>query len=83
MVPYPNMAAYCATKAYVNSFTLTLAAELKPYGVTVTCLAPGANDAVRRSGWHHPIRRRASRLKDMFAAWWDRKFARRGGARRV
>lgn len=42
MVPYPNMAAYCATKAYVNSFTLTLAAELKPHGVTVTCLAPGA-----------------------------------------
>lgn len=42
MVPYPNMAAYCATKAYVNSFTLTLAAELKPHGVSVTCLAPGA-----------------------------------------
>jgi hypothetical protein len=42
MVPYPNMAAYCATKAYVNSFTLTLAAELRPHGVTVTCLAPGA-----------------------------------------
>jgi len=68
MVPYPNMAAYCATKAYVNSFTLTLAAELKPYGVTVTCLAPGATQTrfaeaggITRFGG-------ASRLKDMFAA---------------
>jgi short-subunit dehydrogenase len=42
MVPYPNMVAYCATKAYVNSFTFTLATELKPFGVTVACLAPGA-----------------------------------------
>jgi hypothetical protein len=68
MVPYPNMAAYCATKAYVNSFSSALAAELKPYGVTVTCLAPGATQTrfaessglIRYDG--------ASRLKDMFVA---------------
>lgn len=41
MVPSPRMASYCASKSYVNSFTYALAAELKPYGVTVTCLTPG------------------------------------------
>ncbi|MGE0385630.1 MAG: SDR family NAD(P)-dependent oxidoreductase [Gammaproteobacteria bacterium] len=42
MMPSTRMAAYCATKAYVNSFTYALAAELEPFGVTVTCLTPGA-----------------------------------------
>jgi len=42
MVPSTRMAAYCGSKSYVNTFTYALAAELKPYGVTVTCLTPGA-----------------------------------------
>ncbi|OBI70534.1 SDR family oxidoreductase [Mycobacterium sp. E796] len=42
MVPSTRMAAYCASKSYVNTFTYALAAELKPFGVTVTCLTPGA-----------------------------------------
>jgi uncharacterized protein len=37
----PNMAAYYASKAYVNSFSAALAAEVAGTGVTVTCLAPG------------------------------------------
>ena len=37
----PNMAAYYASKAYVNSFSAALAAEVAGSGVTVTCLAPG------------------------------------------
>lgn len=41
MVPSARMAAYCATKSFVNTFTFALAAELKPFGVTVTCLTPG------------------------------------------
>jgi uncharacterized protein len=41
MVPSTRMAAYCATKSYVNTFSFALAAELKPHGVTVTCLTPG------------------------------------------
>jgi uncharacterized protein len=41
MVPSTRMAAYCASKSYVNTFTYALAAELKPYGVRVTCLTPG------------------------------------------
>ncbi len=42
MVPSTRMAAYCGSKSYVNTFTYALAAELKPHGVTVTCLTPGA-----------------------------------------
>jgi uncharacterized protein len=39
--PGPLMAVYCATKAYVLSFSEALANELRPSGVTVTCLCPG------------------------------------------
>jgi short-subunit dehydrogenase len=39
--PGPNMALYYASKAYVNSFSAALAAELAGSGVTMTCLAPG------------------------------------------
>jgi short-subunit dehydrogenase len=42
MVPSTRMASYCASKSYVNTFSYALAAELKPHGVTVTCLTPGA-----------------------------------------
>lgn len=40
--PGPIQAVYCATKAYVLSFTEALAEELAGTGVKVTCLAPGA-----------------------------------------
>jgi len=40
--PGPNQAAYCATKAYVLSFTEALAEEVRGTGVRVSCLAPGA-----------------------------------------
>lgn len=42
MMPTPRMAAYCATKSYVNTFSYALSAELVPFGVSVTCLTPGA-----------------------------------------
>jgi len=41
-VPGPLMAVYYATKAYVISFSLALAEELRQCGVTVTVLCPGA-----------------------------------------
>src|SRR2546421_9131376 len=41
--PGPNQAVYCATKAYVLSFTEALA-EVRGSGVRVSCLAPGATD---------------------------------------
>ena len=40
--PVPYMATYAATKAYVLSFSEALHEEAKPYGVTVTCVCPGA-----------------------------------------
>src|SRR5256885_3090289 len=40
--PGPNQAVYCATKAYVLSFTEALAEEVPGSGVRVSCLAPGA-----------------------------------------
>jgi short-subunit dehydrogenase len=41
MVPAVRFAAYGATKAYVNAFTVALREEMRPHGVAVTCLAPG------------------------------------------
>ncbi|MBS1169667.1 MAG: short chain dehydrogenase family protein [Burkholderiaceae bacterium] len=38
----PNYAAYAASKAYVLSFGEALHEELRPHGVTVTVLSPGA-----------------------------------------
>jgi short-subunit dehydrogenase len=39
--PGPTMAVYCATKAYVLSFSEALAVELEGTGVTVTAYCPG------------------------------------------
>jgi len=38
----PGSAVYAATKAYQNSLATSLAKELEPHGVGVTCLMPGA-----------------------------------------
>jgi short-subunit dehydrogenase len=40
--PGPNLAVYCASKAYVLSFGEAIARELSGSGVTVTTLCPGA-----------------------------------------
>lgn len=40
--PGPGMAVYCASKAYVLSFSEAIAHELRGCGVTVTALCPGA-----------------------------------------
>ena len=41
-MPGPTQAVYFATKAFVNSFSQALDFELRPKGVTVSLLAPGA-----------------------------------------
>lgn len=41
-MPLGNFAVYAATKAYVLNFSLALAAELKPRGISVTALCPGS-----------------------------------------
>ena len=40
-VPVPYFANYAAGKAFVNSFTRGLRAELRPYGIQVSLLNPG------------------------------------------
>jgi len=42
--PAPLLSVYSATKAFVISFSVALASELKCKGVTVTVLLPGATD---------------------------------------
>lgn len=43
-LPGTYQAVYNATKAFLDSFSFALRAELKGTGVTVTCLMPGATD---------------------------------------
>jgi short-subunit dehydrogenase len=38
----PTMAVYCATKAYVLSFTEAVSNEVRNNGITITALCPGA-----------------------------------------
>jgi uncharacterized protein len=40
-LPIPEFNVYAATKAYVNSFTESLRAELRDSGISVTALCPG------------------------------------------
>ena len=40
--PRPGRSAYAASKAAVINFSLSLAEELRPYGIKVYCIAPGA-----------------------------------------
>jgi 3-oxoacyl-[acyl-carrier protein] reductase len=42
LTPRPGRSAYAASKAAVISFSLSLAEELRPYGIKVYCVAPGA-----------------------------------------
>jgi hypothetical protein len=44
--PIPYAAAYAASKAFTTSFSLALAEELRPYGVTVVTVCPGRASAL-------------------------------------
>lgn len=42
LVPAPGITMYAATKAYLRSFSKSLYHEMRPYGVGVTTIMPGA-----------------------------------------
>jgi len=44
VMPYPTISVYGPTKAFLRYFTRAIRTELKPYGVHVSCLIPGATD---------------------------------------
>ena len=46
-VPFPNLAAYTASKGGVEMFTKAAAVELGRYGIRVNCVAPGAIEVER------------------------------------
>jgi NAD(P)-dependent dehydrogenase (short-subunit alcohol dehydrogenase family) len=48
--PFPNLAAYTASKGGIEMFTKVAAAELGAYGITVNCVAPGAIEIERTRG---------------------------------
>ena len=41
-MPYPTLSLYGSTKSYLRFFTRAFRSEMRPYGVRVTCLIPGA-----------------------------------------
>ena len=53
---FPTYNVYCASKAFVNSFSLALDAELKKDGIRVLCACPGqiATDFRNRAAKGHP-----------------------------
>ncbi len=48
---YPEKAAYSMLKAALNTFTLLLAKELGPRGITVNAITPGIVDTDAHGGW--------------------------------
>lgn len=60
----PLMGVYAATKAYVLSFSESLASELAPKGVTVTALCPGVTETpfLERAGMMDTKRVRGGRM---------------------
>ncbi len=77
-LPGPGMATYYATKAYVQSFSLSLWQEMKPFGVTVTSLCPGpvhTGFLARATGAHAPVQAKTTRFhlpaQAVAQAGWD------------
>jgi NAD(P)-dependent dehydrogenase (short-subunit alcohol dehydrogenase family) len=46
-LPFPNLAAYTASKGAIEMFTKAAAVELGSYGIRVNCVAPGAIEVER------------------------------------
>ena len=50
-IALPEIMAYGATKGALDTFTLNLAKELGPRGITVNSVAPGITDTDANAGW--------------------------------
>jgi short-subunit dehydrogenase len=44
VMPYPTISFYGPTKSFLRNYSRALRTELKPIGINVTCLLPGAMD---------------------------------------
>ncbi|MFC2113355.1 SDR family NAD(P)-dependent oxidoreductase, partial [Bacteroidota bacterium] len=44
VMPYPTISLYGPTKAFIRHFTRALRTEMRPHGIHVTCLMPGATN---------------------------------------
>jgi short-subunit dehydrogenase len=51
VMPYPTISFYGPTKSFLRNFSRALRTELKPKGVQVTCLLPGAMDTRLLQGY--------------------------------
>lgn len=74
-LPGPKMSTYFASKAYVLSFSEALQQELKPKGVSVTCLCPGptASNFAKsaRVGKNHATARTKVSARGVAAFGWN------------
>jgi short-subunit dehydrogenase len=64
---FPGIGYYGSTKKYLRGFASALRSELKPYGVNVTCLAPGATATGLYASSSVPVQR-ATKLGLMMSA---------------
>jgi len=44
VMPYPTISLYGPSKSFIRHFTRAIRTELRPHGVNVTCLLPGATE---------------------------------------
>lgn len=78
MMPGPLQATYFASKAFVNSFSLALAEEVRSDGVTVTVLAPGyvETDFIKRADMEGiPLTKSGETAKDVATFGYDAMMA--------
>lgn len=73
--PFPGLAVYAATKAFVNHFSLSMDYELSPLGIRVLTACPGVVTTTfrRRAGGKGDGEGRMSMSADYAAAqlWWQ------------
>jgi short-subunit dehydrogenase len=62
--PVPFSAVYSASKAFVTSFSMSLAEELRPYGVVVVTLCPGGTRTNFFKAGHYGQRKYPGGLQD-------------------